>query len=67
MKQDFTQEYFGLFGLQPAFNVDTTTLERAYRDLQSAIHPDRYAQTPETERRLSMQWATLVNEGYRVA
>lgn len=65
MKPDFIQDYFGLFGLPPSFNVDTATLERTYRDLQSAVHPDRYAHTPETERRLSMQWATRVNEAYR--
>jgi DnaJ-domain-containing protein 1 len=29
------------------------------------VHPDRHAHLPETERRLSMQWATQVNEAYR--
>ena len=65
MKPDFIQDYFGLFGLQPAFHVDTTTLELTYRDLQSMVHPDRYAHTHAAERRLSMQWATRVNEAYR--
>lgn len=49
----------------PAFGVDTAALERAYREIQSRIHPDRYAQAGEAERRASMQWTTRVNEAYR--
>jgi molecular chaperone HscB len=33
--------------------------------MQGQVHPDRHAHLPETERRLSMQWATQVNEAYR--
>lgn len=65
MKPDFIQDYFGLFGLQPSFRLDITALEGIYHNLQSTVHPDRYAHTPESERRLSMQWATRVNEAYR--
>jgi len=40
-------------------------LERAYRDIQSHIHPDRHAHAGDAERRASMQWSTRVNEAYR--
>jgi molecular chaperone HscB len=40
-------------------------LERAYRDIQSHIHPDRHAHAGDAERRASMQWTTRVNEAYR--
>ena len=40
-------------------------LERAYRDIQSRIHPDRHAHAGDAERRASMQWTTRVNEAYR--
>jgi molecular chaperone HscB len=65
MAVDFNRNFFELFGLEPRFGIDTVELERVYRDLQSQVHPDRYAHLPESQRRLSMQWATRVNEAYR--
>jgi molecular chaperone HscB len=59
------QDYFQLFGLGRAYALDLDALERAYRDIQSRIHPDRYAHAGDAERRASMQWATRVNEAYR--
>jgi len=41
------------------------SLERSYREIQSRIHPDRYAHAGDAERRASMQWTTRVNEAYR--
>jgi molecular chaperone HscB len=65
MNLDFTRDFFALFGLKRGYALDSTLLERTYRDLQSTVHPDKFAHLPETERRLSMQWATRVNEAYR--
>ncbi|GAB4180116.1 MAG: Fe-S protein assembly co-chaperone HscB [Rhodocyclaceae bacterium] len=62
---DFNRDYFSLFGIEPRFRIDPRALERAWRALQAQVHPDRYADRPQTEQRLSMQWATRVNEGYR--
>jgi len=59
------QNHFDLFGLQPAFAVDEDRLERAYREIQSRVHPDRYAHAGDAERRASLQWTTRVNEAYR--
>src|SRR5207237_3337912 len=59
------QNHFDLFGLQPAFGVDEERLERAYREIQSRVHPDRYAHAGDAERRASLQWTTRVNEAYR--
>ena len=59
------QNHFDLFGLQPAFAVDEVRLERAYREIQSRVHPDRFAQAGDAERRASLQWTTRVNEAYR--
>jgi molecular chaperone HscB len=59
------QNHFDLFGLQPAFVVDEARLERAYREIQSRVHPDRYAHAGDAERRASLQWTTRVNEAYR--
>jgi molecular chaperone HscB len=57
--------HFELFGLPPAFALDTEALERAYREIQSRVHPDRYAHAGDAERRASLQWTTRVNEAYR--
>lgn len=57
--------HFELFGLQPAYALELEQLERAYREIQSRIHPDRFAQSGDAERRASMQWTTHVNEAYR--
>src|SRR3954468_23697979 len=57
--------YFELFDLQPAFALDVAALEDSYRGLQTLIHPDRYAQAGDAERRASMQMTTRVNEAYR--
>ena len=45
--------------------VDAAALESAYRDIQSKVHPDRYAHAGAAERRASMQMTTRVNEAYR--
>ena len=57
--------HFELFGLAPAFAVDTVRLDEAYRRIQAEVHPDRYAGAGDAERRASMQMTTQVNEAYR--
>jgi len=59
------KNHFELFGLTPAYALDLDHLDRAYRDIQSKVHPDRYAQAGDAERRASMQMTTQVNEAYR--
>ena len=65
MTPEFARNHFELLGLPPAFGVDPARLEERYRDLQSRVHPDRFAASPESERRVAMQWATRANEAYR--
>src|SRR4029453_14341354 len=47
------------------FSLDGEALERAYREIQSQVHPDRFAHAGDAERRASLQWTTRVNEAYR--
>lgn len=65
MNTDFSSNYFELFGLRPAYAIDAARLESAYRELQSQVHPDRFASATDAERRRSMQWATRANEAYQ--
>lgn len=59
------QNHFELFGLSPAFALEGEALERSYREIQSKVHPDRFAHAGDAERRASLQWTTRVNEAYR--
>jgi len=59
------RSHFELFGLAPAFALEAAALERSYRDIQSEVHPDRFAHAGDAERRASLQWTTRVNEAYR--
>ena len=54
-----------MFGLKPAYALDLDYLDRAYRDIQAEVHPDRFAHAGDAERRASMQMTTQVNEAYR--
>src|ERR1017187_3969450 len=65
MKVDLQQDFFSLFGLPTHFQLDSNSLEQKYRALQTQVHPDKFSHLSETERRVSMQWATHVNEGYQ--
>jgi molecular chaperone HscB len=61
---DFSRNHFELFGLPERFRVDTASLERAYRALQSEVHPDRFARAGESQQRLALQSSARVNEAY---
>ena len=62
---DFGADHFALFGLTPAFRIDALALDARFRELQARVHPDRFARAGESERRVSLQWATRVNEAYQ--
>ena len=57
--------HFDLLGLAPAYALESEALDRSYREIQSRVHPDRFAHAGDAERRASLQWTTRVNEAYR--
>jgi molecular chaperone HscB len=57
---------FATLGLTRRFDIDLAELERRYRDLQRAFHPDRHTAAPASERRMTLQKAVEINEAYRV-
>ena len=62
---DLTADFFSLFQLPRLFRLDAADLDGRYREVQGQVHPDRFAQAGDAERRLSMQWATKANEAYQ--
>jgi molecular chaperone HscB len=61
---DFRADHFALFGLNQAFRLDLSDLDSRYRDIQAQVHPDRFVNAGDAERRMSMQWATHANQAY---
>lgn len=56
--------YFELFRFSPAFEIDTALLAERYRDLQRAVHPDKFANGSEQDKLLAMQRTSQVNDGF---
>ena len=59
------QNHFDLFQLPARFGIDLGALDSAYRDVQGQVHPDRFVNASDTEKRVAMQWATRANEAYQ--
>ena len=56
--------HFSTFDLVPAFAVDTSQLASRYRDLQAAVHPDRFVNATDAEKRIAMERVVQVNEAF---
>jgi molecular chaperone HscB len=59
------QNHFDLFQLPAKFAIDMGALDSAYRDVQGQVHPDRFVNATDAEKRVAMQWATRANEAYQ--
>jgi molecular chaperone HscB len=66
MSSTLTQNHFELFSLPQRYVLERAALDARYRDMQRSVHPDRYANASDQERRISMQHATQINEAYEV-
>jgi len=62
---DFSRNHFELFGLPERFAIDMAALDRAFRALQTEVHPDRHASAGDADRRMALQASARVNEAYR--
>ncbi len=65
MQSPLTKDFFSLFGLPVAFHLADEELTARYREMQSAVHPDRYANAALQEQRMSIQVAAHINEAYQ--
>jgi len=59
------QNHFELFLLPQRFAIETEALDKAYREVQNRVHPDKFTNATDTEKRVAMQWATRANEAYQ--
>jgi molecular chaperone HscB len=61
-----TPSPFEVLGIDARYDIDPEALEARYRELSRVLHPDKFAQRPSAERRMSLEKAITVNEAYRV-
>lgn len=59
-----TSNYFQLFDLPPAFELDVAALLPRYRELQRQYHPDRFAAEPAAAQRAAVQQAADINTAF---
>ncbi|WP_295763181.1 Fe-S protein assembly co-chaperone HscB [Undibacterium sp.] len=59
------QNHFELFQLPQQFALDAAGLDAAFREVQSKVHPDKFVQASDAEKRVAMQWSTRANEAYQ--
>lgn len=64
-QKDLTSNYYELFHLPVSFEVDLKELSQRYRILQSSVHPDKFANAGDLERRLSVQQSARINEAFQ--
>jgi len=56
--------HFTTFDLPSTFAVDTSVLSTRYRHLQSAVHPDKFVNATDADKRLAMSRTVDINEAY---
>jgi len=56
---------FATLGFEPTFELDPFELEARHRELSRALHPDRYAGRPASERQQALGRAIEVNDAAR--
>jgi molecular chaperone HscB len=56
---------FEAFGLRPSVDVDSSALERVYRERSLQVHPDRFTTAQARERRFALEQSTFLNDAYR--
>jgi len=60
----FKQNYFEIFTVPISTAPDLTQLKEKNHELQQQVHPDRFANSDDAEKREAMQITSLVNEAY---
>lgn len=60
----FNQNYFEIFSQDISTHIDLSKLKQSNRDLQQQMHPDRFANASDEEKRLAMQKTSLVNQAF---
>ena len=58
-------QYFTLFQLEPAFDIDAENLEQTYPRLAARFHPDKFASASAFEQKQAVMMSSTINDAYR--
>ena len=61
-KDILTSNFFELFDLPVSYDVDLNQIQQQYMKLQKQVHPDKFANGSDQEKRISMQQTSKINE-----
>jgi molecular chaperone HscB len=61
----FKLDPFIRFGITHQFDIDVSEVERHYVKLQQQLHPDRFAQASDQEKRFATAHTLEINEAYQ--
>lgn len=59
-----SKNYFKVFNLDEKFDIDTKELRDKYRKMQSYLHPDKFSNSSDEEKEISVNYSSLVNKAY---
>jgi|GEM_PF-38635 len=62
LEKNHPDNYFSLLALPVSFSINKKVLTSHYHEIQKSIHPDKYANASDLERRLSVQKAAQIND-----
>lgn len=65
MDELFGKNYFAIFKLPVTFNIDLNVVAGTFRELQKAVHPDRFAHGSDQERLLAVQKTSQINQAFQ--
>jgi molecular chaperone HscB len=58
-------DYFAFFGLPQKLSIDAGDLEQRFHALSWKLHPDNFVRASESERELSLERSSQLNDAYR--
>ena len=59
-----SRNFFELFEVPVAYEVDLDLVQQHYRELQKVVHPDKFVDASDQEKRISMQQTSWLNEAF---
>ncbi|MDH5735215.1 MAG: Fe-S protein assembly co-chaperone HscB, partial [Gammaproteobacteria bacterium] len=60
----FNKSYFDIFNVPLSYDIDLNKVGEIYLKLQKSVHPDRYANSGDQEKRIAMQQTSLINQAF---
>jgi len=60
-----TRNFYQLFDMPVAYEIDMDHLQQHYRTLAQSAHPDKFASAGDQERRISMQQTSWINKAFQ--